>query len=51
MAIRPGHAEPQFNELEIYKKAHPNSDWDAIFAKRDATAPEPRKKSRLNPET
>ena len=31
---RPGESEPRYNELEAYKKTHPERDWDAIFAER-----------------
>jgi hypothetical protein len=36
--VMPGNPEPRINELEIYKQAAPGSDWDAIFAGREASA-------------
>ncbi|MDB6035043.1 MAG: hypothetical protein JWM16_5381, partial [Verrucomicrobiales bacterium] len=32
--LRPDQPEPQHNELELYKRAHPNENWDAIFTEK-----------------
>lgn len=35
LKIRPKEVEPVFDELEAYKKAHPDYDWDAICARQE----------------
>lgn len=37
--IRPKEIEPVFDELDGYKKAHPEYDWDTIFAELDGGKP------------
>jgi hypothetical protein len=39
----PGAEEPKYDELEFYKSALPELDWDSRFAERDARKPSPRK--------
>lgn len=41
LELRPDQTEPQVNELETFKHAHPEYDWEAVFTEREAKASRP----------